>query len=205
MTEKSTLNPLAPVARSPNPKDLLGILKPPMSLVPPAAVIWEAMAMKFGAYGIDAEGKQVRPQGYGPYNWREHPVLASVYIDALERHMARVKDQGCGVKAADSLVLDLAHARACLGILIDALEAGCLIDDLRRDGPAGRLLDQLTLKPKPKEPTSHGPETAQPPRLGCLPAPVERRASDLQAGGGSEAGVIPAAEFRGPHGPQAGD
>lgn len=197
--------------RSPNPKDLLGILKPPMSLVPSTAVIWEAMAMKFGAYGINARGEQVRPKGYGKFNWREHPVLASVYIDALERHIARVKDEGCAVVAADSLVLDLAHARACLGILIDALESGNLIDDLNREGPAGRLLDRLTLKPK--EPTSHGPQApiinADDPagsRLGCLPCqleePAEGRSSDLQAGGGSEGqGVIPAAEFGRPHRP----
>lgn len=188
--------------RSPNPKDLLGILKPPMSLVPASAVIWEAMAMKFGAYGTNLKGEQVRPKGYGKFNWREHPVLASVYIDALERHIARVKDGGCAVVAADSLVLDLAHARACLGILIDALESGNLIDDFASHptGPAGQLLDRLTLPPKPKEPTSHEPQAsiinAGDPlgsRLGCLPcrtddlpAPAERRSSDLQAGGGSE-------------------
>jgi hypothetical protein len=143
----SPLNPLAQ-----NPKDLLGILKPPMSLVPSSATIWEAMAMKFGAYGINVLGEQVRPKGYGPFNWREKAVTASIYIDALERHIARVKDAGCSVVASDSLVLDLAHARACLGILIDALEFGNLIDDFaarnKMAGPAGMLLDRLTLKPR---------------------------------------------------------
>jgi len=48
----------ASLMKSTNPKDRIGIKKPPIHLVPPVAIIHEAMAFKDGA------------DKYGPYNWR---------------------------------------------------------------------------------------------------------------------------------------
>lgn len=98
-----------------NPKDLLGSKKPSLSKIPATALLWEALAM------MDGGGK------YGPYNWRANKVIASIYIDACKRHLDEwfegttyAEDSGCH---------HLGHARACLGILIDAEATGNLIDD----------------------------------------------------------------------------
>lgn len=113
-----------------NPKDLIGVVKPPISLVPPVSIIQEAMALRDGA------------AKYGPYNWRANKVQASIYIDALNRHvMAWLDGEDY---AQDSGVHHLAHAKACLGILLDAEANGCLIDDRPQTGAAPRVLAELT-------------------------------------------------------------
>lgn len=112
-----------------NPKDALGALKPQLHLVPPASLIHEAKAMENGA------------KKYGPFNWR-HPdrkVNASVYVGAAMRHLLAYFD-GEDV-AQDSLVHHLGHAKACCGILLDAMETGHLIDDRPPRGAASALLD----------------------------------------------------------------
>lgn len=115
-----------------NPKDRIGLTKPNMFLVSPASTIYEALAMQNGAVK------------YGPYNWRENKVIASVYISALLRHVADWTD-GQDL-AEDSGVPHLGHAKACLGIIIDALETGNLIDDRPAKGCAPELLEKWTVK-----------------------------------------------------------
>ncbi len=98
-----------------NPKDLLGVKKPDMTKIPAVALLWESLAM------MDGGGK------YGPYNWRKNKVLASIYIAAAKRHLdAWFEGQRL---ADDSKCHHLGHARACLGILLDAEATGNLIDD----------------------------------------------------------------------------
>jgi hypothetical protein len=70
---------------------------------------------------MDGAGK------YDPYNWRANKVIASIYIAACKRHLdlwfegqRLAEDSGCH---------HLGHARACLGILLDAETTGNLIDD----------------------------------------------------------------------------
>lgn len=112
-----------------NPKDLMGIKKVPMHLVPSSSIIYQAMGMRDGA------------KKYGPYNWRNHPVIASIYIDALYRHVSAWLD---GEEVAeDSGVPHLGHALSCLGILVDALENGNLVDDRPKQGPASKLLKRF--------------------------------------------------------------
>ncbi len=113
-----------------NPKDLIGIKKPQLWLVPQAGIIHEAMAMADGAVK------------YGPYNWREKKVKASIYIDASFRHIGAFLD---GEDFAhDSGYHHLGHARACLGIILDALETGNLIDDRPVKGQSAELIRRLT-------------------------------------------------------------
>lgn len=111
-----------------NPKDLLGMQKVALHLVPPASRIYQALAMMDGA------------KKYGPYNWRKKKVRLSIYLDALDRHISAYLD-GEEV-AADSGVPHLAHAIACLGIIIDAKETGCLVDDRPEPGVAAKLLSK---------------------------------------------------------------
>lgn len=98
-----------------NPKTLFGIKKVPLHLVPPVAIAFEAMALKDGA------------NKYGPYNWRTNRISVSTYIAAAKRHIDAYWD-GEDV-ADDSKVHHLAHARACLGLILDALMIGKLNDD----------------------------------------------------------------------------
>lgn len=113
-----------------NPKDAIGDLKPPLHLVPAVLDIQVAQAMRNGA------------EKYGPYNWREKKVRAHVYIAAARRHLAAWFD-GEDV-ASDSGIHHLAHAAACLAILLDAEATGNLIDDRPVPGAASRLIDEMT-------------------------------------------------------------
>lgn len=115
-----------------NPKDILGVKKPRLSLVSPAGIVYEALAMGNGA------------DRYGAFNWRDKKVQAMIYIEACMRHLLAWQD-GEEV-ATDSGVPHLGHAKACLGILIDALESGCLIDNRPKAGPMSKVIEKFTKK-----------------------------------------------------------
>src|SRR5258708_30895020 len=115
-----------------NPKDLIGIKKVPLSLIPPASKIYQAMAMKDGAIKYEA------------YNWREKKVRFMIDLDAIQRHLDALLDGEDN--AIDSGLPHLAHALACLGILVDAKESGNLIDDRPTAGPAPQLLERFREK-----------------------------------------------------------
>lgn len=109
-----------------NPKTIYGDLKIDLSLVPPSALIAEARVMKLGA------------KKYGPYNWRDKTVSARVYTAAALRHIFTWQDgEDIDQESGES---HLAHARACLGILIDAKSIGKLNDNRPTPGAAGKLL-----------------------------------------------------------------
>ena len=113
-----------------NPKDRIGQAKPPLHLIPPAAEILEAIVMGLGA------------RKYQPYNWRTSKVRATVYIAAAKRHLAQWLDGESN--DPESGVSHLAHARACLGILLDAQATGSLVDDRPAPGAASALIKQHT-------------------------------------------------------------
>jgi hypothetical protein len=117
-----------------NPKDLLGAKKVSLTKLPPVAVLHAAHALMNGA------------ARYGPYNWRDKAVRASIYVDACERHLIAWLDGE--EEATDSGVHHLGHAIACLAILLDAQEAGKLVDDrpLQNAGGICRVLDRLNRK-----------------------------------------------------------
>lgn len=119
---------------STNPKDKLGLKKVRLSLVPPSSTIYQALAMEDGA------------AKYGPYNWREKKVIASIYIDAAKRHMDSWFDGEDN--ASDSKKPHLGHALACLGIIVDALETGNLIDDRPLKGAAAALIEKFKKEDK---------------------------------------------------------
>ena len=116
-----------------NPKDKLGLKKVNLSLVPPISVAYQALAMTDGA------------RKYGPFNWRENQVLASIYIAAAQRHIDSWRDGEN--EASDSKVHHLGHALACLGIIVDAQETGNLIDDRPKAGAASKLIAKWEKKP----------------------------------------------------------
>lgn len=118
-----------------NPKDRVGVRKPPLHLIPPAAEVLESVVMALGAkkYG-------------GAFNWRTTNVNASVYVAAARRHLLQWFDGQDD--DAESGVSHLAHARACLGILLDALATGHLVDDRPSPGVSAELIEQLTAPSK---------------------------------------------------------
>lgn len=114
-----------PAASKENPKDLIGNTKLGLRHVPLGALYEMAVAMDDGA------------RKYGPFNWRAHPVRADVYVDAAKRHMeAWVHGEE---RAGDSGGHHLAHAMACMAILLDAQHHGTLKDN--RDPNAKNFYD----------------------------------------------------------------
>ncbi len=104
----------------PNPKQRYGDLKPNLALVPGVAIAHEALAFENGA------------AKYGAYNWRDKAVEAMTYVAANMRHVQAWLDgeeYSVDTTAAGKPVHNLAHARASLGILLDCIEQGNLIDN----------------------------------------------------------------------------
>jgi len=113
-----------------NPKDRLGSTKPPLHLIPSAAEIAESLVMAHGA------------RKYGLFNWRHTKVKASIYIAAARRHLLQWFDGDDD--DPESGISHLDDARASLGILLDALATGQLIDDRPAGGAASELIEEHT-------------------------------------------------------------
>lgn len=111
-----------------NPKTAIGVTKVPLHLVPPSAKHYLAAAFSDGA------------KKYGPYNWRDKTVSSSVYIGAAQRHIDAWWD-GEDL-SADAKVHHLAHAMACLAIVLDAANVSKLNDDRPTKGGVSTLQAQ---------------------------------------------------------------
>lgn len=129
-----------------NPKTVVGLTKPSISKIPPAALefIAEGMSNFTGMKLSDVPSTAViymavcmmdGARKYGPFNWRENAVTASIYVDATMRHIFAFMDGE--VNAADSGRPHLGHALASLAILIDAYEIDKLVDDRPPSGANG--------------------------------------------------------------------
>ena len=95
--------------------------KPTLSAVPPVALIALGAAMQDGA------------NKYGKFNWRTTAVTASVFYDALHRHLL---DWYNGEDfAPDSKIHHLAHLMAGCAIILDATAAGVFKDDRDKTYP----------------------------------------------------------------------
>jgi hypothetical protein len=98
-----------------NPKDIIGSDKLPLHLFPSTARAHGCLALLDGALK------------YGRSNFRAVGVRASIYYDAINRHLdAWFEGEDF---APDSGILHLAHALAGVAILIEAYEAGNMTDD----------------------------------------------------------------------------
>jgi hypothetical protein len=139
-----------------NPKDRIAGSKLSMGLVPDVARIALALAFTEGAVK------------YGRFNWRVAGVRASVYRDAMERHM--VKWWNGQDKDPATTVHHLANMMACCAIILDAELYGMLNDDRppapNRDAMANavdgaeattRFLKNLFGSFNPHQPTLHEP------------------------------------------------
>jgi hypothetical protein len=119
-----------------NPKDRLGVKKPPLSIVPMSAFIEEAFAFAEGA------------AKYGEFNWRNKPVKRRVYLEAILRHtiaaLAGEDFDPDTFKATGRKISHEAKIRACCAIIIDARQIGNLIDDRFEKDNAGALLAAFT-------------------------------------------------------------
>lgn len=113
-----------------NPKDELSTTKAPLHLWPQSATLLGSLALLDGALK------------YGKNNWRVAGVRASVYIDALHRHIAKWWE-GQDLDP-DSGLPHEAHMLACLAIIIDAKAAGKLTDDRAYPGGYIKLLEEMT-------------------------------------------------------------
>lgn len=113
-----------------NPKDMIGSDKLPLHLWPETATIFGALGLLDGALK------------YGRSNYRVIGVRASIYYDACRRHINKWFE-GEDVDP-DSGLPHLAHALACLAILVDAQAAGKLNDDRQFPGGYSKLVEDMT-------------------------------------------------------------
>lgn len=98
-----------------NPKTQFGMAKVPLQTIPPSALYHLADALGDGG------------AKYYPFNWRDYTISSSVYFAAAMRHLLAWWDGE--EKAPDSDVHHLAHALACLALVLDAFDVGKLNDD----------------------------------------------------------------------------
>ena len=98
-----------------NPKTQYGQKKPSLGLIPKVALEAAAAAHQLGA------------DKYGPWNWRQNSVSAMVYVNAMMRHIQEWKE--VEDNDPDTMKSHLGNVMACCGILLDAHDQGCLIDD----------------------------------------------------------------------------
>jgi hypothetical protein len=104
-----------------NPKTRVALGKPRLSDVPPVALFALGAAMSDGA------------SKYGRYNWRDTSVTASIFYDAMMRHLV---DWYNGEEYAhDSKIHHLGHIMASCAIILDGMRNGKFNDDRDRRDP----------------------------------------------------------------------
>ena len=116
-----------------NPKDAVGTGKVPFSTIPATVIAELGLAMLEGA------------RKYGRHNYRVAGVRASVYADALDRHM-KAWWEGEDTDP-DSGMSHVTKAIATLTVLRDSMIHGNWVDDRPPKSPAG-WLEELNKKAK---------------------------------------------------------
>ena len=123
-------NPVGENSKPTNPKDAIGSDKLPLHLWPETATALGCLGMLDGALK------------YGRSNFRAIGVRSSIYIDATKRHLDAYFE-GEDIDP-DSGLPHIAHALACLAILVDAEAAGKLTDDRQIKGGWRSWVEKLT-------------------------------------------------------------
>lgn len=127
--------------RKENPKDSMAVTKAPLGLLPAAARIWGAVALYCGSF---LSPRNDGGHGYCPYNWRKTAVRASIYLDAMDRHLTALREGEWYDQSPPSngFVPHAAFIIASAAILLDAKECHTLVDD-RYEGPGAALLETV--------------------------------------------------------------
>lgn len=150
-----------------NPKDLIGVHKVDLSLIPLVGMLHTAHAM------MDGEAK------YTAANWLKDKVSARIYVAAIKRHLDL---WAAGEELADdSHVHHLGHASSGLHILMDAQANGQMVDD-RIKNPAAvialkHLNKQIQMEADARNAREEAPRREAdgiPDRRVRRPEPVER-------------------------------
>jgi hypothetical protein len=103
--------------KSTNPKDMVGTRKVGVSCVPQAVMAEVGLAMLEGA------------SKYGRHNYRIAGVRASVYLDALYRHIfLQWWDEGEDIDV-ESMLSHITKGISTLVVMRDAMIQGLLVDD----------------------------------------------------------------------------
>lgn len=118
------------IKKSKEPKDLSYGKKPPLSLVPPSAIIYASKALEDGARKRSA------------YNWRNSKISIMQTLDKTLRHLYKYLDGQD--EDEESGLPELSHAIADLCVLIDAIETDSVEDDRPKYGVTAALLVQHT-------------------------------------------------------------
>lgn len=110
-----------------NPKDRIGSTKLPLDLLSDIAKVEWCLAQLEGALK------------YGTWNWRVAGVRVSIYLAAIERHLAKYKNGED--RDPVTRVHHLGSVMAGAAILLDSHAVGKLTDDRPPMGPAAQLID----------------------------------------------------------------
>lgn len=121
-------------SKATNPKDAIGANKLPLHL-------WPETATALGCLGC-ADGMLK----YGRSNFRAIGVRSSIYYDAARRHLnAWFEGEDIDeIEHGGSGLPHLAHALACIAIIVDAQAAGKLNDDRQMKGGYRKFVQELT-------------------------------------------------------------
>lgn len=127
-----------------NPKDLLGVKKPSLSVMPLTTLLLAGISIHKlhpATLYLISLGLYEGARKYGRHNYRATPILASVYYDATHRHLA-------AMRAGESIDPDsgLPHqvkAACSLLVLADAMNYGTWVDDRPPSMPGLSAMTQL--------------------------------------------------------------
>lgn len=112
-----------------NPKEQIGLSKLPLHL-------WSPLASAYGSLGL------LNGLKYGLGNYKATPVLASIYIAAIKRHLSAWEEgQECdpldGVPHFGAILANVA-------ILLESRSVGTMVDDRQIRGGYLKEVDKLT-------------------------------------------------------------
>lgn len=113
-----------------NPKDMIGSDKMPYHLWPETATVLGCLGLLDGALK------------YGRGNFRKMGIRASIYYDAMQRHL-KAWFEGEDLDP-DSGLPHFAHLLACAALVVDAQAAGKLYDDRAVKGGYRKLVEEMT-------------------------------------------------------------